>query len=242
MLRLGICDDERECSSVLEKCIGEYLKGKNIPYEISVYSSGEKLLELNEQVTEFDAIFLDVNMGQMDGIETAQRIREYSEKVQLVFVTAFVDYSLEGYKVNAVRYLLKNTANFEQQIYECMQEVVKRTNYVEEKMTFPFVGGDQELKLDNIVYIESVAHKLIFHVLGHENTVYTLYSKLGDIEEMLKDYSFIRIHQSYIVNFRYIKSMSEKGVDLTVWDKNLAVSRERYANARRKYILLKGAF
>ena len=240
MIKIALCDDEQQCIKVLGKNIVKYLKDRTILYELHMYNSGKKLLELQDDILHYDVIFLDINMDEVDGIETAKKIRQYSEKIQIVFVTAFIDYSLEGYKVNAVRYLLKDDIHFQQQVYECMDEIIARMNYTVIKKEFSFVGGTIELSLDNIVYIESCAHKLQFYVIGCEKKEYSMYSKLGTMEELLKEHHFIRIHQSYLVNYKYIESMNESSIYLSVWNKELMISRERYANARKMYILLRG--
>lgn len=69
-------------------------------------------------------------MDEIDGIMTAHKIREYSMDIYIVFVTAYVNYSLEGYKVDATRYLLKNTINFDESIYECMDTILHKMNYI----------------------------------------------------------------------------------------------------------------
>lgn len=69
-------------------------------------------------------------MDEIDGIMTAHKIREYSMDIYIVFVTAYVNYSLEGYKVDATRYLLKNTINFDESIYECMDAILHKMNYI----------------------------------------------------------------------------------------------------------------
>lgn len=174
MIKIALCDDEQQCIKILEKNIIKYLKDRTMIYELHTYNSGRKLLELQDDILHYDVIFLDINMEDVDGIETAKKIRQYSEKVQIVFVTAFIDYSLEGYKVNATRYLLKDDINFCQQVNECMDEIIARINYTVVKKEFLFVGGAVELSLDNIVYIESCAHKLQFYVIGCEKKEYSM--------------------------------------------------------------------
>ena len=82
-----------------------------------------ELIELGIELNQYKIIFLDINMDEMDGILTAKKIREQNSEIFLVFVTAFVNYSLEGYKVDAVRYLLKNNVNMQESIAECMDAI-----------------------------------------------------------------------------------------------------------------------
>ena len=109
------------------------MKEKEISCEIDTFSSGKELLELGIELIQYDIIFLDINMDEIDGIVTAQKIREYSSEIFIVFVTAYINYSLEGYKVDAARYLLKNNTNFEESIYECMDSILHKMNFVSVK-------------------------------------------------------------------------------------------------------------
>ena len=106
-MKIAICDDEKEFRDLIRVYIEDYLNTKDILYTIDTFISGEKFL--NETFpSEYSIIFLDINMEGMDGITTAKKIRERGINSYIVFVTAYIDYSLEGYKVGAVRYLLKN--------------------------------------------------------------------------------------------------------------------------------------
>ncbi len=79
---------------------------KGLVYEIDTYSSGQALVELGIEVVRYTVVFLDIYMDQVDGIMAAEQIRKVSRELFIVFVTAYVDYSLEGYRLDVVRYLL----------------------------------------------------------------------------------------------------------------------------------------
>lgn len=124
MLRIAICDDEKLFRENIKKYVLKYLSEKDISSEIDMFNSGKELLGLGTDLLGYNIIFLDINMDEIDGIMTAHKIREYSMDIYIVFVTAYVKYSLEGYKVDATRYLLKNTINFDESIYECMDTIL----------------------------------------------------------------------------------------------------------------------
>jgi DNA-binding LytR/AlgR family response regulator len=100
-------------------------------------------------------IFLDINMEEIDGIETAREIRKITKNTYIVFVTAFITYALEGYKVDAVRYLLKDDECLEKAVNECLETIVYKMNYEEHKTTFAFQEGEKTIRIEDIVYIES---------------------------------------------------------------------------------------
>ena len=71
----------------------------------------------------------------------AKRIREYDNNVYIVFVTAFIDYSLEGYKVDAIRYILKDSESLEKSMYECLNTITDRMSSIEQKIELEFLEG-----------------------------------------------------------------------------------------------------
>ena len=107
MIHIAVCDDEEYFRLREKKLVGEYMEKRKYSYTIDTYSSGKEMLDAANVPLQYDIIFLDINMEELDGLETARRIREISAKVSIVFVTAYITYALDGYKVNAVRYLLK---------------------------------------------------------------------------------------------------------------------------------------
>ena len=112
MLSIAICDDEEYFRITEKQLILKYMAGKNCECMIDMYESGKELLALRSAISQYNIIFLDVNMEEIDGIETAKEIRKITKDVFIVFVTAFITYALEGYKVDAVRYLIKDHESF----------------------------------------------------------------------------------------------------------------------------------
>lgn len=239
MFRIAICDDEKLFSTSIKKHISKYLSEREISFEIDMFSSGKELLELGIELIGYDIIFLDINMDEIDGIVTAQKIREYSSEIYIVFVTAYVNYSLEGYKVDAVRYLLKNNVNFEDSIYECMDAILHKMNYVVLKKFFKFNECKKDVAIEKILYIESRLHKLEFHIMEDKILVYTLYGTLNDMEKEMIDFPFIRIHQSFLVNLKHIKSVAGYKIILSN-NQQLIVPKARYKNVKSAFIAYKG--
>ena len=126
MFKIAICDDENLFTEELKELISGYMMEKDLIFEIDTYSSGEALIELGVGVARYTVVFLDINMEKIDGIKTAEMIRKVSREVFIVFVTAYVDYSLEGYRFDVVRYLLKGNANFQRNVNECMTPLLIR--------------------------------------------------------------------------------------------------------------------
>ena len=138
MFKIAICDDENLFTEELKELISGYMMEKGLAFEIDIYSSGEALIELGIEVVRYTIVFLDINMEKVDGIKTAEMIRKVSREVFIVFVTAYVDYSLEGYRLDVVRYLLKGNVNFQSKVNECMDAIIDKMNYSVTKREFDF--------------------------------------------------------------------------------------------------------
>ncbi len=223
----------------LREILMQYLEERHIDFEIELFSSGREFVELGVEMLQYQIIFLDINMKQMDGIETAKNVRAYTEESFVVFVTAYIDYSLEGYQVGASRYILKNNLNFREQIYECMDAITKKMKCFLTRKIFRFQEGEKKIRIENILYIESKLHKLEFNILEHGLATYTMYGTLNELENELEEYPFLRIHQSFLVNLKYIKCVTGYKVVLSN-GQELTVPRARYKTVKDTFIAYKG--
>lgn len=239
MFRIAICDDESFFAEELKELISGYMMEKGLVFEIDTYSSGEALVKLGIEVVRYTAVFLDINMEKIDGIKAAEKIREVSREVFIVFVTAYVNYSLEGYRLDAVRYLLKSNANFQSTVNECMNAIMEKLNYSVAKREFDFKEGTKEVSLERLLYIESNLHKLEFHIMEDDMKIYTMYETLNALEDRLAANDFVRIHQSYLVNIKYIKNVVRYKVVLTN-GVELVISKARYTYVKEQFVSYQG--
>ena len=138
MVNIVICENDKNDQEFVGSKVVDILDDLNIEYEIKVYNSGDDLLEGYDKYT--DIILLDIQMDGLDGMETARKIREFDDNVEIIFITSFVEYALEGYEVNAYRYLLKpvKDEDFRTSLINCLNDrnFVKRSIVIKE-VTFP---------------------------------------------------------------------------------------------------------
>lgn len=243
MVRIAICDDDEDYLFLEKKIIVQYMTNHGYQYIVDTFISGTDFLCINKKIEEYDIVFLDINMSDMDGIETAKKIRQYSDRISIVFVTAFFSYALEGYKVNAIRYLLKDGDSLEDSLAECLDTIFIQTDLHKIRQSFEFLEGFQTVELDDIIYIESSLHKLIFHFNKGAKKEMSMYEKLDNIDNRICKYGFCRIHKSYLVNLKYVESIERYVVTLTRGIsevKTLSVSQSKYSNAKEEYVLYQG--
>lgn len=108
VLRIGICDDLADARLVLRSMLERILENQKVPAQFFEFSAGETLLHWYDHHTgELDVLFLDMELHELDGMETARRLRKADAGLQLVFVTGYSDHVFDGYSVGALGYLLK---------------------------------------------------------------------------------------------------------------------------------------
>lgn len=204
MIHIAICDD---LYSEREQLKATLLSIQNIEqkweFDITQYAGGELLLmDLEEKRYIFDLIILDIYMDGIDGMETARKIREKGINIPIVFLTAFPDFALESYDVNAFGYLLKPVNQ------DKLTAVLNRllVSYDRPRVCIQCDRRRRYLFQDEIMYVESQNHNIYVHLLQGE--VLTCGEKLNNLEKML-DERFLRCHQSFLVNMSYIADVTE---------------------------------
>ena len=203
MVRIVLCDDDQELLQSLKSTVEVVLELNGISCEITTFTSGELLMQDFQQFY-YDIIFLDVEMGELNGIDTAKMIRSKDKQCIIIFVTAYTDFVFQGYEVRALNYILKpyKTEKIRNVLEEAIQEcTVKSQLYymIESK------GIRQKISFDEIKYFKSDKRKII--IATTNNYKYEFYGKINDVERELPNY-FIRIHQRYLVNMNNIINLS----------------------------------
>lgn len=239
MFHIAICDDEQFFRLREKELIEEYMKNHEYSCQIDLYPSGKDMLNEISNSLSYDIIFLDINMEELDGIETAGRIRMLSTSVYIVFVTAYISYALEGYKVGAVRYLLKEEESLENALKECLNAVVFQLDYREQIYRLKLPNGNRDIPAKSILYIESRLHKVIYFVMDNEIKEYSRYDKLDTVEAELKPYGFCRTHQSFLVNMSHVMGVDRYKATLRE-EIEVPISKKYYKNVETRFIREQG--
>ena len=195
MLRIGICDDLADARLVLRSLLERILENRKIQGQFFEFSSGETLLRwYDHHAGELDIIFLDMELHEIDGMETARRLRNADTGLQLVFVTGYADHVFDGYSVGALGYLLK-PPKAEQ--LEAVLDRAQAALYRDLERAYICRSGDTHYRIpiSNILYFASDRRQVQCVTEGRS---YTFYAKLDQVAAEVGD-SFIRIHQRYLV-------------------------------------------
>lgn len=237
MIQIAVCDDEEFYLQREAEIIQNYMKENKICCEIDLFQDGNELLkEIGNMEKDYTILFLDVEMKEINGIQTAEKIREQNSRVFIIFVTAYLSYSMEGYKVDAIRYILKDEKLLEKAVIESLKAVFRKIEFKSRKQTFSFVEGKQEIYLEDILYIESSLHKLFFYVRQNGIRKFSLYEKLDKMEKELKDAGFCRIHKSFLVNLKYVEEINSYRMILANGSQ-LNISRTNYVQVKDELLI-----
>ncbi len=171
-------------------------------------------------------------------------IREYGSSVELCedmgYVwecgIVFLDINMNGADglETASRFLFKD--DLEQPLSECVDDILREIRQEEQVVEFGFVEGNKRLRVGDIIYIETNRHKNVFYTMGQ---TYSIYKKMDELEKELAGMGFVRIHQRFLINMRYIEKISSYVMVLTT-GKEISVPKARYPEVKRQYTLFKG--
>ena len=189
----------------------------NSEYDIDTFSGGSSLYEAFLK-NPFDLVFLDIEMPGIDGITLAKRLRAVSENVQIVFLTSHIEYALEGYEVNALRYLVKPVdMNKLSEVLKYIQDKKNNSRQIMIKQE----GEDIVIDLSDIIYMESMDKNV--RIVTSKSEYITRYN-ISDYEEELKNSGFLRIHRGYLISLSKVKKIVKNDVVMD-GDISLPVSR-----------------
>lgn len=210
MIKTIIVDDEPLALDILESFV---LKMPNL----QLVARCENAFEANEilQNQKIDLMFLDIQMPQLSGVDF---LKSLSSPPCVVFTTAFAEYAVEGFELNAVDYLVKPISldRFMKAVNKVSDKISQRTEGAGEEGTdqFFFVKADKKLvkvNFDEIVYIEGLKDYVI---IKNENTRVITLQTMKSLEEKLPTSTFRRIHRSFIVNMNKIQALDGNVVEV----------------------------
>lgn len=233
MIRVAICEDERETQLLIENYIDDILKNINVEYNIQKYNSGEELLE--ENLKDIDILLLDIQMGQINGMDVARKIREVDNKMEIIFITSLIDYIQEGYEVRAYRYLLKpiELEELKKHMLTCIKEIEKNKNHC---ILIKNKSNTYKIYSNEIKYIEVQKKDMTIHTI---NKNFEAKYSLEKIEKDLNSDEFVRCHKSFIINLSYIENIKLNTAILESGEE-VPVSRYRYKEVKERFLRFLG--
>lgn len=208
-MKVALCDDNIEILDFLEQEIHAQF---NDEFIISRYSDTNELLEdWKTGKYHADIVIMDIKFQNHNGVDAAKQLQEkYGTHIKIIFITGYPEHASEIFRAQPTFLLMKPISK------ELLCEaLIKARDLIREEndraVYISFRGCTKRIKVNDIYHIESIRKKVVLHHIdGKEETI----QKLNEIEKLLPDY-FLRIHQSFLVNMNYIKSISAYTLETT---------------------------
>lgn len=226
-MRIAVCDDCMEDALSLKKFLGGQ--------EVSIYSNAESLwADVEEKNKQFDLYLLDIFMEEsMNGIELAEKLRKVQEEALICFVSTSNDFYREAYDLYAIQYLIKPVG--EESVNKLLQKVQKnlarRLNDKEKTLIYSWWGKRGTIPYEKIRYIGIRGHTL--SICCTDGRIQESTGKLNDLEREICGDTFLRCHQSFIVNIYHVEDMDSS--ELTIAGEQIPISRRYYAEVKNRY-------
>lgn len=237
MIRIAICDDEEVIVSQIETILFDICNKENIQIEVDGFYSGIALEKEIHNGTAYDLLYLDIHMKNGDGITAAENIRKVDDNVLIIYVSGYDKYAIELFRLDVFAFVKKpiDLISFSNTFLQANQKIGSRRSY----FIYHFRSQEYKVLCDSILYFESNGRKINIHMKNGEDVFYN--GKLSDVEKQLSGgkVPFLRIHQSYLVNYHNIKCRSR--ADVTLVDGTfLPISEDRKKEFGRLYSNLLG--
>ncbi len=220
MLHIAICDDEKDFVTHLTKLLKQYACETDEEIKVSAFYDGMELIDGYD--TTIDLIFLDIQMKLVDGLRTAERIRQMDEKVGIIFLTTLTQCALEGYKYQAANYIIKPMK------YVRLKAELEQWRKRSQRHDRPAIVvandfGKYKIFLNTLQYVETFNRNLLLHT-EQENII--CYRSMKELEQELAAHGFVRCHTSYIVNLFFVKGVNKLEITL-VTGETIPISQPR---------------
>ncbi len=198
MIRIAIVEDDAYDMARLKECLLQYAQESRQRFEVLEFSDGEDIA--TDYTADYDIILMDIEMRFMDGMKAAAAIREADQDVVIIFITNMPQYAIQGYKVNALDYMLKPISYFS--FSESMSKAIKRVKNTEKQyVVISTKGGKMRLDVSRICYVEVLDHTLIYHTTEGK---FIAKGTLRDAENQLDRCHFFSCNRCYLVNLHYV--------------------------------------
>lgn len=216
------CDDNKEFCNLMEILLQKYQDAYDI--KIVKFYDADQLLQFCTD-NEFDIIYLDIELGEKNGLKVAKKLKYINPKALIIYISAYDNYYVDMVQAEPFRFIKKDAADINKLNKELGQSLSDAIQRVDEttKFSYIFKRSEYTIELNKIKYFYSIARTI--HIYGNLGDMPTyFYGKLDELQEILKekDNSFARISKSYIVNTNYVKSMNKSHVRIE--DKVLSIT------------------
>ncbi len=205
--KIAICDDSDADRQFISGLVSSWGVHTGHSVQISTFSSAENFLFHYAEEKDYDILFLDIEMGAMDGVTMAKKLRCDNDTVQIVFVTGYSDYILEGYEVAALHYLMKPVGK--DKLFSVLDRAAYKLSKNEKVLNLKIGGEMVRIPIYQIRYADVSGN----YVTIHASDNLTVKMTLNELERKLDD-RFYRVGRSAVVNLTQIDRVTKAEIRL----------------------------
>ncbi|MDE5590971.1 MAG: LytTR family DNA-binding domain-containing protein [Acetatifactor sp.] len=226
---IAIVEDEEVHSSLLRQYILAWAEERSRTVHVFIYGNAESFLFSLEDGAP-DAVFADIQMPGMNGMDMIRKLREKDSEMPVVFTSGLSEYLREGYEVQALHYLIKPIST--EKVFECMDRVCSRKN-TRNLFTVRTEDGVVGLDLREANCCEAQGHYTRFAMA--DRTEIRVMKSISELEKELPEEAFVRCHRSYLCNLKNVRQIVQDSVIFDNGD-SAPVSRRMYRDLNRRFI------
>ena len=198
-MRVAICDDEKPMQIALEKLLDEYSKLRKIDISVDKFENGHDLIKtLNER--EYEIVFMDYQMDDIDGMETSRVIRSKNNENIIIFVSAYPEIAVDSYEVNTFRFIVKPINK--EKLFKAIDDYLTSIDY-DNLLILKTNDGTWKIKMSDIIYAEASGKHTIIRTT---QKILEIHIHLKKIEDQLPEEKFCRCQRAYIAGFSHIEN------------------------------------
>lgn len=194
---IAICDDEQVFHDEIYKLIQDYYIKNKLSVNIRHFYNGRQLLNSN---INFDLIFMDFQMDDIDGLETSRILRKSNKDVKIIFTTSFPEIVLDSFEVDTFRFLIKPVLR--EKLFKALDEY-RATLDTTKFLMVNTNDGMWKIKYADIIYLEAKSRHTITRTT---DSIYEFNKNLSEAKKLLPQEIFIQCHRSYITNVYHVNS------------------------------------
>lgn len=232
-LNVAVIDDNQTDTKYVSGLVNLWAQAASHTVRIRTFQSAEEFLFHYEEDKEYDILLLDIEMGGMNGVELAKKIRQDENLVQMVFITGFPDFMAEGYEVSALHYLMKPVSA--EKLYSVLDKAVGNLEKCEKRLCVTFERQTVFVPLQQILYIEAQKQYVQIYCAQRSDSeagpmqrsftqekatqesivrvTYRMKESLSNVEKQVDEY-FFKCHRSFLVNLRHVAQIKSTCVVL----------------------------
>lgn len=225
MLKIALCDDEFSTVNYYCEQLTRLFKNLGVTASIDLFTDSGKLLAGLYADRRWDVYFLDIDMPLINGLNLGKKIRELDDACYIIYISIHREHVYDSLEVKPFRFLPKD--EFASRIGPCIKDLLSDLTH-ESEQEFIVLENNASLyryRIQEIIYAQSL-DKYITLFLTEKRQTESIRYRMSDLEEKLIRHGFIRVHKSYLVNYRFIRSIQPAKILLDD-GRSLPASRSR---------------